>query len=583
MKTSGFFILIFITLISRVIGDCYLQYPPGSNDRLNEANTDRDNDNRLMDTQNNAKGGYCWGPTLTFYENSYLQLEWTNQHGCGQGHLNVDCDLIIQYMCSTDLRDGTTTDTITEATSDTVDANGVYTYGMHENFPYFRACAARARNGGLFAADQQNLGTGATAQQTRQNNNGNNNQHGFECAEERDYYPYWHPTPWKDIVVFTSDTDRCAYFIKYSQNVMNKFWCASDATDSANVEQYNNAASCPQNYWTEVPAWNLAAPLCYAAGWNRDNHLGNGVGGYTNTYKWVVPSMDTIGSGNWISDPRDTSATPRKVAPCVLRIRYNISSGDYKGGVEWTGVQPNVDGFTDWTLNGAASPVKTDPYVQFGQPYQSTQSPWYVRLAINTAQYGRTFQDRTHMFYVTAAPVGQAGVIYNLGVRGKRGNIVQTYPATEYDFTPNNLNVNLNDVVHFQWTGCDTNPAGNDGEGLTQTDRSNFVLLNPSTQGNQRQNYPQPFDQVPIWGDTDSQTSQELTFQMAYINQFNNVQCAAQTDTNCCLTYAQLQSVGGDTTQNTQNCFILNAAGANYFDGSCSYESCWNFQLHVYS
>jgi len=277
--------------------------------------------------------------------------------------------------------------------------------------------------------------------------------------------------------------------------------------------------------------------------------------------------MDTIGSGNWISDPRDTSATPRKVAPCVLRIRYNISSGDYKGGVEWTGVQPNVDGFTDWTLNGAASPVKTDPYVQFGQPYQSTQSPWYVRLAINTAQYGRTFQDRTHMFYVTAAPVGQAGVIYNLGVRGKRGNIVQTYPATEYDFTPNNLNVNLNDVVHFQWTGCDTNPAGNDGEGLTQTDRSNFVLLNPSTQGNQRQNYPQPFDQVPIWGDTDSQTSQELTFQMAYINQFNNVQCAAQTDTNCCLTYAQLQSVGGDTTQNTQNCFILNAAGANYFDG----------------
>ena len=41
-----------------------------------------------------------------------------------------------------------------------------------------------------------------------------------QAAQERDYYPYWHPSVWHDIAILTDEPEtRCAYYQTESQNV----------------------------------------------------------------------------------------------------------------------------------------------------------------------------------------------------------------------------------------------------------------------------------------------------------------------------------------------------------------------------
>ena len=276
--------------------------------------------------------------------------------------------------------------------------------------------------------------------------------------------------------ILVDDKDNCDYFQSESQNVKDKNYCS--------IPEHNNQYVCLENggTWIKRTSWGIDPPACEEAQWTRTNHLGNSAlhnnhEGYASSYNWTIP--DDIHEN------------------CVLRLRYNISTGDYEG---WGFGGEN---FVNASFNGADnSPVQQDEVVEyFGNTYE---------MALNTDQYGRTFQDRSHVFEIRERPddIDDDARIWNLNVRGKRGNIVQVYPAVEYDFVPNRLHTKVGDYVHFQWTGCDTNPANNDGEGTQQTDRSNIAQME-----SQRHNKPWNNPDDPMFDDP------ILQARMAFIDQ----------------------------------------------------------------
>eukprot|EP00051_Salpingoeca_urceolata_P010126 m.123467 g.123467 ORF g.123467 m.123467 type:complete len:798 (-) comp16588_c0_seq2:470-2863(-) len=630
---SSLAVLALACVVASVLADTYMHNPRGSNNRLNERSANRNNGNRMFDSQNNNRGGYNKGDkfddtAFSDYDEQYdffyymsenndkatgktiLSVEWTNQHGCGGNEHGdphkLNCNILLQYQCQPEMDDVgnplvertrqdcehecmkphpqnpeckwdgppcTRVPAVLDAQScnrmgnvwsnETIDDeyncphrctnpanakskaacsgtwgehtngdNGVWlnprdglntnrqeftnannnqftaaqpeaqrfnrkdgdvvrTRGLHEPWEWYDECYRRERNRGLFTADQNlrnnNLGY-SSAVYTRQNPN--NNRRGYECPEERDYWPYWHPSAWRDIVVMTDRLDLCDFFRAESQNKKPKALCRNTET-CGNCIRYNQQKKCEDNggRWAWDGAHDIPLPECIQAPWSRVNHNGNGRHGQHNQYNWTLPYLEIA---------------PGKPVPhrCVLRLRYNISTDDYDA---W---KVN-NSFNDNRGQGVLSPVRQNPNVDMGAENQA------LRLAINTAQFGRTFQDRSHVFRLLPRPVAKtdsvfsgadrdlmkyrpradvssndnvfAGrTVYNLNVRGKRGNIVQTYPSVEYDFVPNQLHVTEQDLVHFQWTGSNThnngNPAGDGqagdaGEGRGGTDRHNVVEL----------------------------------------------------------------------------------------------------------
>ncbi len=145
---------------------------------------------------------------------------------------------------------------------------------------------------------------------------------------------------------------------------------------------------------------------------------------------------------------------------CVLRIRYNISSADFQSWPKDAVNNPHAipkmvdSGNNSRTTNDPRTPLHQDPFVYIG-PGDITASgvqknDKFLSLAVNTNQYARTFQDRSYVFSIKPLPTAAAnsvedtmrdapavngatiqsnlnagGKIFNVNVRGKRGNIVQ--------------------------------------------------------------------------------------------------------------------------------------------------------------
>jgi plastocyanin len=168
-----------------------------------------------------------------------------------------------------------------------------------------------------------------------------------------------------------------------------------------------------------------------------------------------------------------------------------------------------------------------------------------LRLNIDTNQFCRTFEDRSYVFQVAKAPLrAVTSTIYNLAVRGRRGNIAQVRNSMEYDFTPQRLKLSVGDYIHPQWTGSNHNPAGNAGNGRNRWDRSNIVqMINNDASAN----YPEPLESQTLFDRTDT------AYLAAFIGQAPAGGCLSEQD-------------AANDDQSTQNCAQLNGNPTGYFD-----------------
>lgn len=311
---------------------------------------------------------------------------------------------------------------------------------------------------------------------------------GLECYHERQHFPNEldYSTQWTNVALFADDHDvkcqqlnlkrfqpifECVEFYsknkrKHKSKIDNQGDCEKNNGQWLGfynykeiVENVNTAAGCAQldgdhvfgrpMDWKKLSEDKLADEAClklpdevqcFAPPNTRANYLGMASG--TNEsprFQWSLPIYE-------------------KNQRCVLRIRSFIENKNEE--------QISHDN------NDMSHLLGTPLYLATAQKYASNNRV--------------VFEDRSHIFKLVNRPneIPDNQVLHNIIVRGKRGNIVQTFPAVEYDFVPNNLQINNGDAVQFQWTGSNSHNNGNDagdgqsgdaGNGQGGTDRHNMI------------------------------------------------------------------------------------------------------------
>merc|ERR1711953_422654 len=322
------------------------------------------------------------------------------------------------------------------------------------------------------------------------------------------------PSIWRPVAIMHNDLAECQTQMaaKSAANEV-KSACVPKKADMngqknnnelADLVSKTNKADCEAAdvggvWFTEKFDMPAGYPFCVKAAWSQVNNLGNvkdtANGGLPQNWDWTLPTIDQFAaSGCYVYNSAGTGG--QKYVRVVTRLRYNMTTMDYAPYATTAACNQNKKG-------NVQSPVEQNPTVDVGVDMQG------LRLALNTAQTGRTFQDRSHVFRVMkmpdaagAAAMKSANKIINVSVQGKRGNIVQTFPAVEYDFWPKTVEMNIGDCAAFQWTGSNThnngNPAGDGqagdaGEGRGGTDRSNLIQIM-----DKNSTYPAPLDKAVV-------------------------------------------------------------------------------------
>jgi len=326
------------------------------------------------------------------------------------------------------------------------------------------------------------------------------NRYGMECLHERKVWPDPNISPWVDVAIFSDvsesvddsgrsrEVNRCTddiaglnnrefyecveFYDEDKQIRRHKsfhetqsdceadggdwlgFYKVGDIRDDIELQsecEALNDASNKTYVWGRPMDWKDLAedklsnitcialptePECLEAPNTRNGYLGDSDSSRdTPGFLWKLP--------NYEEDKR-----------CVFRIRYIVRTPD--------------------------EPISRDERVSFDASG--------FALSLAPAKKTEIYEDRSHVFKLLQRPdeISDDLDIHNVVVRGKRGNIVQTYPAVEYDFVPNRLTIPDGDAIHIQWTGSNTHnnaspggdgQTGDAGEGTTGTDRHNFIQL----------------------------------------------------------------------------------------------------------